>query len=814
MASIALPVINHVVVTDENLPVVGFFAVDKSWRYDFKTWATEMVPGTQYLTRLIPQSTGLLEQVPISFWSSGVNQGLKLLHQEELRAPVDKSQTPVYKTGRYSTFWSDRKLFSDYSRVQPISLIENVGGRNFLALDTDARTNTLEIAIWKREADYAILPALVVDQVSNFTGVLSGNSRIIVGDPIDWNDVSDRHPEAMVNEDLELLFNKSYEIPVGKGVLDADVKTYWEAHGRHREGRVLFTEYFSLDLDSVEIVGFSPTDVRSNWIRKETLAFSLPTDRHYVVDAANGIIYTSGWKPEDRTLAFGLTMFSDVVVLKPQLTDYLLPNKGWVTIGTERILYQERSGNELRGCIRGHGTAVAIHVQGEEVIFHRQGALTNDNLFVKYVAVPRVEYEVTSSESRTANTVSGFLDLKPVSNSESNNIVQISPTDLNLARIELTCDRDLIGGNLFGPIYFGTDTARLKATAYSSSGNYVDDLPIGIQVVYGPGSLNSGSQIVHGVSNNLGSIYAFYNAPLNNHDINYQVNSVTHVGSDTEVELANIPLGLSAEEFWLFQIMKHDHHLGTVGDKVRIMDGDIAPPPYGFGYIDVAAGDDLEKYVGGIVRILHTDFVIRQYRINQVLPLPDPLEGLSRFYLADSVNNALINPGVTEGWLFAQDSILWNPSTLNGTRVILYEWDMGSEHPITQVVGAWSPVRPDSISGNTLVYANKLLPIPDAIDDEVNLGGYIVVAPSEAKIRAFARDPYTGNLILSNEIRFKVLLSPSLIGVNDEGLLPIPHGLKLITEEYNLGSGIGGANFLTVNPAASGINQFSIGGVI
>ena len=35
-----------------------------------------------------------------------------------------------------------------------------------------------------------------------------------------------------------------------------------------------------------------------------------------------------------------------------------------------------------------------------------------------------------------------------------------------------------------------------------------------------------------------------------------------------------------------------------------------------------------------------------------------------------------------------------------------------------------------------------------------------------------------------------------------------------ITDEFNVGSGLGGSNFITINPNASGINQFTLRGSI
>ena len=93
-------------------------------------------------------------------------------------------------------------------------------------------------------------------------------------------------------------------------------------------------------------------------------------------------------------------------------------------------------------------------------------------------------------------------------------------------------------------------------------------------------------------------------------------------------------------------------------------------------------------------------------------------------------------------------------------------------------------------------------------------GAYVVIAPGETRFNAHGRDPYTGRLITSNDIRLRLQLPNTLTGVDASGALPIPYGWTLVTEEFNIGAGLDGANFITINPAASGINQFSLRGAI
>jgi hypothetical protein len=73
------------------------------------------------------------------------------------------------------------------------------------------------------------------------------------------------------------------------------------------------------------------------------------------------------------------------------------------------------------------------------------------------------------------------------------------------------------------------------------------------------------------------------------------------------------------------------------------------------------------------------------------------------------------------------------------------------------------------------------------------------MTPSKVSLRAKAVDPYSGELVYSNTIHLVLNLPNYLVGVDRSGALPIPKGFNLITSVENVGNGLGGANFLTIN---------------
>jgi len=369
-----------------------------------------------------------------------------------------------------------------------------------------------------------------------------------------------------------------------------------------------------------------------------------------------------------------------------------------------------------------------------------------------------------------------------------------------------------LGGNLYGPVYYGTDTSKLTATAYDAAGNPVEDIELTTYIKSGVGALNGSLSSFSADSNSLGQTNCFYNAPYSTDDTSLEVTSTTHVGADTHMTV-NFTTPVQPNECWVFQILKHDPVLGTAGDYVEAFDAGSASEPNGFGFVDVWMVFT-EDYNGGTLLLEDKDGVRHSLPIRWAEQQYDGNnEPYVRLFLEQSALASWID-GTEKAWLFQGEAVEWNTSLRRGARVILYEWSNEAQHPITMVAGAYMPVRPDSVQGNTLVFNNRLLPIPDPDDRENNLGAYIVIAPSEVRCSAYGRDPFSGNLITSNDVRLRLRLPNTLTGVDESGALPIPYGWTLITEEFNIGAGLDGANFVTINPAASGINQFSITGVI
>lgn len=812
---IVLEVTNHVTSSDKEVPLTGVRSDDiDGWLWNRRTSPSSTRDATRYLTYLGGHEDGLLDGTKLEHWQSGVLDGIAYDSIVHMPLGDDLTWTPRYKTGSFSVYWDDRNLYSDYSFSQ--SADWEVDGRTALKLRSDAVYNSINAALYKRLATYEITSIREARLVPAFTGIFTPNKERLVledGLPSNWEWVETRKREMVVDNGV-LYFNQDVSIQVGAeyGVPD-DILESWEyQYDGLREGRPLFLQYFPVAKGSVELVSVDAAGNVTTWSEQTTLNFSSPTDKHFSVNYDLGTIDTGGYQAPDLVLAQAVEAY-DVeiqVVISENLDSY--PEQGVIVIGTEEIYYPGKTRDTFIDCVRGfNGTSAQDHEKGTVLQDRQHGQHTTDTWYVKYKAVPRVDYEVTEYDLRTAN-YSTWLDVRAIRNTKTNNIVQIVSQDTNLAEIVLETDSPLIGANLFGPVFYGTDVSKLTATAYDAAGNPVEDIDLTIYIKSGIGQLNGSLSSFTAESNTAGQISCFYNAPYDNDDAIMEVTKTEHVGADTHMTV-NFTTAVVPSEVWVFQILKHDPVLGSVGDSVVVTALGSATEPHGLGYADVYmkhtddynGGTMLMEDAAGVRRTLPIRWAEKQYDGND--------EPYVRFFLEINPSASWIS-GTQPAWLFQEEAVEWDSALRRGARVILYEWTTDAQHPITGEAGAFMPVRPTAVQGNVLIFEGRNLPIPDPDDDDTNLGAYVVIAPSEVRCSAYGRDPYTGRLITSNDVRLRLQLPNTLTGVDSSGALPIPYGWTFITEEFNIGAGLDGANFITINPAASGINQFSLRGVI
>lgn len=789
----------------------------QGWIWDRRRLENSSLNSTQYLSTVGGHSVGLRDGTKKDWWQSGTVEGCQYEQLTFIPVKDGYTWTPQVSIGRYAWLFESYPLYSDHSYTSKFSILNTEDNLMVKNLRSDTKEDTLKIAIYRRNEDYIISKERDFVFVDVFTGRLdeSLNERLSTED-VNGNfivsNISRRKYEYLIRDNkvylngIHKISNKftsspSYpEPPVG------DLDKLFESHGLGQEtGRKLLLKYFPVEEDSA-VIWINENNEVVKYTETKSLAFSSPEDHVFEIDYDLGIIKLAGFKADDLFLSEALEDIETEIFVHldgNKLDEY--PDQGVIIIGDEQIAYLEKTYKGFKNCLRGYnGTPISNHPKGFKVEHRRMGKGTSGKLYVEYIAIPRIDYEVTTNRLRSANK-SNWLNIKPIVNVETGNILQILPGDISLDRIVLETDSPLIGGNLYGPLSYGTDVSRLTATGYDARDNPVEDVELTISILEGGGFLNGSLSEYTDITNTLGQIYANYTHPLVSGNYEFFVEEVSYDGPDTIFTVPGLLKNVNLNDVWVFQILKQDKFYGTAGLALECEGEGSASLPYGRYYLNLN-GVVSDLYRDGRIAVEISG--VKYYR--NIMWLEQLEHGNGVAYTRIYLDRALSSATGDTVYLFESDATEWNKNLLNGVRVILYEYRDDVLHPVTNTLGAFFPLKPDSVSGTQLRFSNRQLPIPAPDNDANNLGGYLVISPSEVSFQAKGIDPLSGSIVESNIVRLLLQLPSFFIGVDNTGALPIPVGWRFVTEEHNIGSGLGGANFITINPLATGINQFSL----
>lgn len=784
------------------------------WLWDRRRMEDQRWSHGQYGATLGGHSVGLKDGTRKAWWQSGTILDCEYVDTVDKFMEDQRLWTPRVGIGEYALQFDNRLLYSDYSYtgvfntayLEDDALMKHV-------LPDDAVWTSIQISLWKRDSVFSIRKHWDFKFVEEFfTGEFGEDSRlptVAEGGPI-YENISTRKKEFLITDDNEIHLNGIHYVdrtfhydddyPTEPPKISIDELLEYGGTGQD-DGRSILTEFLPLQVGSTRVWVLEDDDL-TEWTAVDDLGFAEPDEQVFQVDEDLGIITMGGFQGEDLVLQVDLTEEDTEIPIYPEQTsmqDY--PESGVIVIGSEEIAYLERTNRRFSNCIRGYNsTTAAVHSAGDTIEHRRMGLGTTGEIYLEYVAVPRVDCEVTPWGIRTANTTRSWLNIQPVNNVETGNILQIHPGDISLDAVTLETDSPLIGGNQYGPVFYGSDVSRMTATGYDPHGNPLPDVDLTISILSGTGFLNGVLGEFTDIANTLGEIYAYYVHPLNQQDLEFEVASIVHSSGDTIMVVPELTTGTVAEDIWVFQILKFDKIIGTVGLPLEITDVDTAVDPYGAQYLDLD-GVISQDFRDGVLRI--TISSVDYYRtitwLENLLDVDDVL--FTRLYVDEVI------PGVAAGqtaYLLEPDAIEWDPDLLNGTRYILYEFSEDAEHPVTHLPGAYTPVHPDVVNTATgeITFTDRELPLPDPDDNSEDIGGYVVIAPGQVILQASGVDPITAQTVESGEIKLILELPSFMVGVDSSGTLPLPVGWNFQMLESNVGTGIGEPNFITLNPRA------------
>jgi hypothetical protein len=805
-----LGLVVEITSSDSYLPITGYYHPDSKngWLWDRRVVEDSSSFYSSYVGRAGGHSAGLKDGIKKDWWQSGVVQDCDYKGVSSFSVLDHHTWTPYVGNGQYSLNYDARNLFGDWSYTGKfVSDILNVDGFMFKELRSDCLFDSIQIAMWKRDSEYKIYKYMDFKFVEEFTEVFSGGVRLETGDPAN---VTDRKYEYIIDINDNAVLNGNHVKVIGVELLTDyveppidDMGTLLEAQGSTSvAGRDVFLTYLPVQIGSVK-VWVKNVATETQMVEVDDLTVADPSAIAFEVDYDLGIVTLGGYQAPDLILSTAIDeVDTEVLVYSDEIAIGSYPSTGVITIGTEEIYYAEKNSYGFSNCTRAfNGTAAAIHVQGDTISHRRMGTSPLGLVYVEYTAVPRIDYEVVPGD-RSCNKYP-WVDLRPFSNVKTNGILQIYPGDIYLDHITLATSSPLIGSNLYGPLYYGIDASLLTATAYDAKENSVEEIPLTIVIDSGEGLLNGVSSSFTDYTNSEGQIYAYYNHPLDQDTLENRVVAVTYDAGDTIFTLEREPENVSVSDVWIMQIRKHDKYVGTVGLPLVVTAERVVAEPYGVYQLDLD-GIISDDFLGGLVKIVISG--ITYYRTITFIDRDFDVDDIA--FSRICLDGALASAVGDTAYLLEPDAVLWDSSLLNGTRYIVYEYSSTTVHPVSGLLGAFTPLQPDSISGSDLRFVGLTLPAPNASDDTVNLGSYVAITPGTTYLYAYGVDPISGRYIQSNTIRLKTILSPTVVGVDYSGASPVPTGIKLPVEEFNVSAGLGGANFLTINPITGSINTF------
>ena len=383
----------------------------------------------------------------------------------------------------------------------------------------------------------------------------------------------------------------------------------------------------------------------------------------------------------------------------------------------------------------------------------------NQQIYAVYRATIEVEYE---PETCNNFLTAPYINLNPVRSTTDRGFLYLTEKELRVAYLELSTDSTLISEDLYGPLFLGSDYCFLIATAYNSHGQPVPDVEVSFYLDdIDSGRVNGATPIegseVTATTDADGKARVIYSTPRSVEAIGQYLEHAS--GSELQYNLTLIHTnGINSDnldELFVYQVFNDDG---------------MQP------WYDIPTADGEPGY-GGRKVVLYRRTVAAE------------LGG-------GTGDEAASNR-------FAEDEDTLHPRT-------------GVAGDITDV---WMPLQPTEIAANVLTFkdgdgVNVNLPWTVAaidFDEEAdppvqptpgNLVAYWVSGGKQVPAHAKCFSYLYNTWIDSNDIELRVALPEYLKGVyvNDDSK-KVPYGFRLY-DENSAASGLDGATFLSIHPAA------------
>lgn len=771
--SVSVSIKSNIKTEEEFYPLTGTYAGVKGWLWNktfpqdlrnIETRINEHVGGYQY---------NLEEGTKAKHWYGGVLSGCEIKTIEAYKDITSRYKwVPKLETGVYSIYHFNKKLFSNYSTSK-------VAKTTQVLLEELAMLNSVEICIFKRDSSFNNIPAY--RWYYDDTPEASGRSFSFLSDVSPTEDFAER----------TLVLQELGEIQIGDQQADTveAIKSNWELIGRSTNRSIGYTEYFPIDDIKLVMIKDSSTFIELKEI--DSFNEEPEIDYNFVVDKHSGKISFNTFQTKQvfikEDLGFALELFES--------TDDL-PETGIINNNLE---YKEKTKYKL--ILNTQDREPTLN-RGSEVSVSKKSLVLDSglDLYISYTAYPRIDYEIKESLFWDNN-----INVKPYQKIDSGGILEISPQEKHLAKIKLEADKNLIGMNVYDKLFIQGDYSIIKATALNGNDKPVEGINIKFEAEYGRFEGDSLSSTK--VTNLLGEAKTTYSVPYSDYD-RFEYVEIEHIGNSSRVRLEESSLSASLDDFYLFQVLKTDPYYGDLGRKVSIESWDI--------------GEDLDDSTR-LIKIKLSEIIEdeEEYETYQVLERNDEVTnsfdicqplvgnyGYAYLYQDSLVSRRLLIHKINKDEIILLDKKryedIFNPNEIvifkrneiefngNGVERVAYSYNEDQD--------LFVRIKPSRIANNYVWYDNILIPQGSITDKSNLIAGYKLYYGKLVTIKATGTDPATGRTIRSNDIRMSLDLPNFLKGKEN--------GFKFFSEDNDDSSGLGFANFITINPLIT--NQINL----
>lgn len=777
-----------------NYPLTGTFANVEGWKWNKTLPQSKLNKSQRIESKLGGHLYNLEEGSVASDWFGGVLHGIKVNEIWETQKNTKRKHwIPKVNTGVYSIYHFSKKLYSNYSSSKILNslseeVIDSVQYKTF-TLPEEAIQGSVNIYLFKRDTNFNNIPYVTYKYSANPVDAYTYNM-----------------------ESNKLLFLNEYKKKIGTDSIQVeDVQWFDELLGiGNSKRRVFYTEYFPAINPMLKVVTLDEVTI---WTKVDSFDNTGEEDTHYIFDSETGKVILSNY--DKRSFAMK-SYDSDKKFLE---TFYPLENvrrKGKLRIGGEEVVYNEigKYGFYLDQNFESFEEGKKI-----EVVSIGKKLNTADQVFICYEHVPRVDFEVIEGEFWNNN-----INLKPYTKIESNGILEIGVDEKHLSKIELSCDKEEITENVFQTLYVQQDSTILKATALNGEDKPLEEQDIVFHSEEGAFEGDALKEILE-VTNSNGEAHTTFSYPYKDNSLSSVSKSYFTNGS-SYLKVDSIPVGAQVDDISVFQILKTDSYFGSSGLKLKALSiQDYYLNNYKYKRIEIEGDvEDKADYQSNQLYLSSPDAdrIVRENLLTDGNSSKDAYnfavclvefdngtkshKAAIKQIVGESVvifENQSIEREIAEGSiisgvrLFKKDEMIFEEQSLSkdmrGVNRILYSYSIDNER--------YERLKPSRIQGNKIWFDNIHLPESDLHDFTNIVAGYKIIMPRMVKVYATGIDPATGLEIRSNRISIKV---------DFPSYLKTDLGFKFKEEGNEISSGLGGTNFISINPdfANNQINFF------